>query len=363
FALTASAQLTSANRALVPQLSNLTEATTSTKSNVALNEAGPADIAGEYILGAIDDSDCNTAVPVTITVGTTEGTYSIAGLLGFPDAVNTGTYDQATGKLTIPANQYMYTDPEYKEVTLCAMPNAQQFSKTTNIVFTFDAEGNATLDNYGLIAMIFNYMPGQAYNLNSPFFGCELYPVNGKITSDLVDNNINYTKTTEFPTSTIFTDNGGIVYGLDGITYNHFTIDENNGVHFVQEDVYNYSTAYKNAIIAAGGLTAQNTWGILPTEGPAGTIDKEEGIITMNPWCLILESAKTAGSFGILNGNKAQSVITFPPVKEDPTGISDVKVGNTVPALDYSKPVFNLAGQQVTIDESSRGFFIQNGHK
>ncbi|MBQ0115226.1 MAG: hypothetical protein KBT10_05085 [Bacteroidales bacterium] len=360
FALTASAQLSSVNRAVLGQ--GYAETTATAKSNVNLNEAGPADIAGTYVYGAIDGENCNSSRAITITKGDADGAYTVAGFFGFNPAIAVNaTYNAATGELTIAAGQNIYNST-YGATTLCLMPTVAQYNKTSAIVFTFDADGNAELNGAGLIAMLFEYgqsPSGGYYNLNSPIFNVALFPANGTITNTIVDNNFTPTKTTEYPTATLIDGDYGLVVGLDGMTWESFTISD-NAVTFDLDDLYNYDDNYANAIMTAAGKTTEGKWGYT-TQAVTGTIDKEEGTIVLNMWQFILKSLSASG-YAILNGNKAESVITFPA--EDPqTGISDVKVGNTVPALDYSKPVFNLAGQQVTIDESSRGFFIQNGHK
>ncbi|MBQ0115225.1 MAG: hypothetical protein KBT10_05080 [Bacteroidales bacterium] len=359
-AFSASAAITLSNHMPTPRLINITKSTETVKFNVAPSEAGPADIAGSYVCGTVSGDNCNTSFAVSIEKTNTQNVYTITNLIGLNGSIK-GTYDPATSLLTIAPGQTILNNETYRDVLLFLMPNASTYSEDRGIVFKFDENGCAKLINgHGLVALLFNYVVGQTFSLEAPLMGYELFPVNGNITSEIVDDNFGYIETTEFPTYTKVNGNEGVIYGIDGITWESFTVGDDNAVTFDQSDVYNYSNIYKNAIMSHGGMTENGTWGF-DTKNCIGTLDLEEGMIVMDAWCMILKNYALTDKYTVMNGNKAQSIITFPA--ETPAAISDVKVGNTVPALDLSKPVFNLAGQQVTIDESSRGFFIQNGHK
>lgn len=272
------------------------------------NQPGPENITGEYVSATVDSHGCNTSNHLTVT---TDGSrYKVKGIYGDDyNAVN-ATYDPSVGQLSIAANQVILDDDgEGHEIHLVLLETANKVAPDDDIVLHFDQNGNASLINGLGLAAIF-YQDGVKYIHKSLYSnGYRMFKANGTITSYRVnkdDNgNIVPRDTTQFATAFVLNADkkSGAVYGIDGYGWQSFTIDDNDNVTFKQDNIFYYNSSYGAGYIANG-----TQWGFVLTKGLTGTINKEGGTITTDPWFIYL----TGNGGAIYNGNKEKSIITFP---------------------------------------------------
>ena len=145
---------------------------------------------------------------------------------------------------------------------------------------------------------------------------------------------------------------GGIVYGFDNMTWLPFTADAQGNVQFSTDKVYYYSSSYNLAF----ACDTDDSGSITLNAGPTGTIDVENGELSMPFWTFILPTTGNRPTYYILNSRKSNCVVTFP--EESPvTAINDINVEKTskaVKMIENGQVVivkdgvkFNVAGQTI----------------
>ena len=315
-----------------------------------------AEVAGTYVGATMArDTIPSSTAPTFTVVG---DSMSVTGITASHNIAIKGVY--ADGKITIAPGQVSYTSSTYGDCALYPMVNATQYSSTTDIVFAVDEDGNLTLTN-GCTGFIVVILDGtyKGYTLGAVLNGgYKAYKANGTIKSNLVNNDYSAatTPTSEYSTYVEFTEDGGVVYGVDNMTYCTFkNLDEEGNVQFIQDPAYYYSSSYKCAYMCQGVKSSTGTFNFYPTQGPTAVVDKTAGTITLGDWMFAMENATTANSYAVLNGRKNGSVVTFPP--QEPTAISDVNVAKTVKArkviengqiVIYNGDVkYNVMGQEI----------------
>ncbi len=352
--MTASAQDLELNNNVVVTKCNytVTNATSSVKPGLRLNEAGDEGVAGSYLFKTV--TNYNTNMSSEVTVAEADGAYTVTGLVAGSTVALNATY--ADGVLTVPAGQVSYSHATYGDATLCVMVSSTSYNPSLDAQFTVGEDGKLTLSNgVGFIQMLSGTYDG--YNLGYVYSGgYDMAPVNGTITNTLVNSDWSAatTPTTTYNTVVEYADGQGVVRGMEGYGWVNFTYDESNAVTFAQDSLYYYNSTYTDAYMALGGKTSSGTFGINSSKAPAGTIDFEAGTITINPWAMVMKNVSTSGT-SILGGRKSQSVITFPV--SVPTAITDVtveKVSNARKYIQDGRMViekdgvkYNIAGQRV----------------
>lgn len=290
--------------------------TSSSKKAPSLN-AAPADIAGQYVFTSFNRDTINSSGLITITAGTTSGTYQVTGLHGAQSEPVTGTY--ANGKLTIAAGQVGYNHSTYGDIALYPMVNNTQYSTAEDIVLEFDESGKVELTSGVGFLMLITSGTYEGYSFGRTLTnGYNAYAANGDITSHMVNSDTSDADPASetYPTFTGFYEYKGSQYakvaGIDDMTFFTILINSDNSVQVVQEPSYYHSSTYKVAYPCQ--LVYNETSGSLnfyPAMGPTGTIDYDAGTITLDMWGFFMENASTSGSYAVLNGRKYPSVITF----------------------------------------------------
>lgn len=327
-----------------------TETVDVASSGVRMNAV--ADIAGGYLgktrTNARDDAKTpyNTMCTVTLTATENAGEYYVSGIISLVGKVM-GNYNESTGVLTIAAGQENVQNATYGPAKLYLMVTDSTYNPNVDIQMKVNDNGTISLVNgVGFIDMLSGDYEG--YSLGSTYIGgFELIPINGTCKSDLVnaDWTAATTPTRENSSATVFTEDGGYVVGIDGITWQAFTMDADGNVTFQTEPVYYYSTAYTVANMYHAGETSTGTFGINVGAGVTGKVDKAAGTMTLDPWCFVLTKIDTQG-LTLINGRKSASVITFPA--EAPTAITDVTETKTVKAVKVIEngQVYIVAGDK-----------------
>ncbi|MCQ2287604.1 MAG: hypothetical protein MJZ74_00710 [Muribaculaceae bacterium] len=335
---------------------SMTMGTLNVSNGVKLME--DVDIAGAYVGAAVTDDPVNSCGAVVIEANpTAANTYTVYGaFLGLPDAAVTATY--ADGKLTIPAGQQVYNSSTYGPAALFAMDDEGIF----DIVLFVEEDGSLVLDPSLKVSMILTTGSYAGYSLGDTYAYYKLLVPNGTCTFDAfepsADGLVPSDPDVETYNTHVSIDKdangnviGGVVYGFDNMTWLGFTADAQGNVQFSNDKVYYYGQGY--ALAFATDIDEEGHF--YTNVGPTGTINVEEGTITMPSWTFILPTTGSKPTYYILNNVKKNCVVTFP--KEVPTAINDInveKASKAVKMIENGQVVivkdgvkYNVAGQAI----------------
>lgn len=332
------------------------KSTTVVSSNHSLKEA--ADLEGEFVGAAITEDPVNSCGAVVIEANAAAAnSFTVKGAhIGLPDAAVSATY--ADGKLTIPAGQQVYNHSTYGPAALFAIDDQD----LVDLVFTVEEDGSLVLDPSLEVAMLLTSGNYAGYALGDTYSNYKYLPVNGTCTFDALEPTASGIVPADPAVETYNTHvaldvdgdgnvTGGVVYGFDDMTWLGFTADAQGNVQFSNDKVYYYSSSY--ALAFACNANAQG--GLAINAGPTGTINAEEGVLSMPFWTFVLPTKAATPTYYILNSIKQNCVVTFPALK--PTAINDVNVVKADKARKYIENgqvvierngmKFNVAGQAI----------------
>ena len=333
--------------------------------SLAAFASGPADITGKYLDAGKDGKDCNTCHYITITKGTEQGAVKISGFFNCTSEID-GTYDASTGVLTIAPMQIIGEATDGTELSLLnvlyiADQNLNSYQTKTDITIQFNEDGNALFpENCGIGCVYYNSDGNLAIyavdgkQLLKGNLGVGLYKVNGTITSDVLDVQGNPLDPTKFETAVVRDDNGGVIYGIDGYTWQRYYVGADNTITADQEDVFFFNDTYTKGHICNGIASGFDLY-----KGLTGTIDPDAGIITLDNWVVVLINQEL-GEGASYKGSKTKSVVTFPApysvqvgdVNEDTfIDIADLnKLINVVLGIDTANPKAADVNQDTFVD-------------
>lgn len=293
------------------------------------------DISGEYAAKSTTNYPLNFSANVSIQKTEVENEYKVTGFTTYHATAVTGVYHPETSKFVVAAGQKVNKHPTYGDVRLYALSDETSYLPTTDIVFNVKPDGSMELVQYGMILLL----PDNNYMGDIPMKYYTLYPCNGTMTNDKVNQDmtrVDFGPYTITNTYTEFTPTGGVVYGIDKKVYISFTIGEDNEVTFSNTDNATlYNTSYTYSHMTACDTTAAFIWHVLD-KPVKGVIDYKAGTITIGPWAFISTHKSLPGASTRFNGFKAGSVITFPPVgvKGDVNGDDKVDVADVNAIID-----------------------------
>lgn len=305
----------------------------------ATASAQEVDLSGEYAAKSTTNYPLNFSANVTIKKTEVENEYKITGLTTYHAKAIKGVYHPETSQFVIAAGQ-MVNSHSSGDVRLYALASSSQFLPTADIVFNVNPDGTLVLTQYGMILLL----PDNNYMGDMPMQYYTLYPCNGTMTNDKVNQDmsrVDFGPYTVTNTYTEFTPTGGVVYGIDKKVYVSFTIGEDNEVTFSNTDNATlYNTSYNYSHMTACDTIATYIWHV-QDKPVKGVIDYKAGTITIGPWAFISTHKSLPGAITRFNGFKAGSVITFPPVG-GPKG--DVNGDNAVDVADVNAVIDMILG-------------------
>lgn len=328
-ALTASAAELSIDKNNQISLNKYTESTQVVDGpRAALSLNATTDITGKYVSQTFTSDMVQLSAEVEI-LQTATG-YTVSGLVGTLPVNATFS----NGVLTVPAGQVAYSHSSYGDAKLYVMVDDNHYNKNVNPTLALQEDGSFVLTNgVGFIMMLSGTYDG--YNLGDVLVGSfAMFKANGTIKSNIVNSDWSpaSTPTTSFTSTVMAADGQGVLLGVDGFGWVHFTYDADNAVQFANDSVYVHNDTYYAAHVTKGGNTATGAFGFLTGTGPTGTIDFVKGELTIGPWAFLMVN-KTTGGIASINGRKSSSVVTFTPTTE--TAINDVNVEKTQKARKY----------------------------
>ncbi|MBQ0115923.1 MAG: hypothetical protein KBT10_08650 [Bacteroidales bacterium] len=294
----------------------------------------PADIAGTYLDGGVYTNNCHSGNCLTITNTGTPGAVKISGFFQTTTQID-GTYDAETGVLTIPAQQVIKNDGG--NVTLTLIDG--NYKIYADIVFQFDARGNATLvqgEGYGSVlnnASVYN--PNNKWTLKGHK---GLFKANGTVViSDESGTSVTY------PTYTFINGNSGWVMGIvhngQAPSWWNYTFNNNNEAQAALDYVYMHSDSY------GPGKAYRTTDGgaYYTSQGPFGAINRDAGTITSGPYQYLLDNKTGGGIAGRVGKTYINAAISFPAIN---VASSDASLGTVSKAYN---------GSYMTLTATSKG--------